>query len=431
MKTEKIHTYVPRVLNLFCLMLILFAMTLPAGTLKYKGELAFESRLFQNDHLEETRDGNLALFGRIEMSYRSGAFRSGLRLFGRLDTADGERSLIGIEEAWVGFRKSGWDIKLGAQMLNWSAAEAFHPADMINSRILDSDIESREKLGEVMLSVKKKFSGGSVTVFVMPRYESPKFPSPESRLSFLPAGLEVGDAFWLETDGNISDNRYGLQFGARFSKTLGASDMTLHYIQHQDRSQPVVLLDASAGELRPVYFPVRDMGGTFLRVMGAWILKIEYSYRDFINPDEPVDTGFAGVFRLEQPDHHQFAMGLEYGWSFKNGGEGTVIIEGQGLLGVNKETRARLHPFQRDVLIGYRHAWNDVLSRELLITSIFDIERKREFLFNVSYRQRLSDTWGIRLGFRLVDAPVKQALPVGLEALHKSNQVFMTLTRYF
>jgi hypothetical protein len=420
-----------KVLSLFSIIVILLTMPLIGSNFKSKGEVALENRLFSDDDLAITKDGNLDLFARLESSFKSGPFRAGFRVFGRADKGDRQRSIIAIEEAWIGFCNSGWDIKLGAQMLNWSATEAFHPADMINSRLLDSDIEKPEKFGEVMLSVNRKIGRGSLTAFIMPRYEAPEFPSSRSRLNFFPTGLEVGNELWLERDGEISSNSYGLQWGLRFSQTLGAADISLHYIEHQDRSQPLMLMDNQNGMLHPMYFPVRDIGGTLLRVFGGWIVKLEYDYRDFINPENPVQVNFAGLVPVKQLDHSQLALGLEYGWTYSGGGEGTLIVEGQRFFGVNKIQRATLHPFQSDILIGYRHAWNDILGRELLVTTIIDIERKHEYLLNVSYSQRLNDTWGVRLGFRLVDAPVKGDFPIGLETLHKSNQVFLVLTKYF
>ncbi|MCP4215997.1 MAG: hypothetical protein GY765_15190 [bacterium] len=415
------------------LMILVLAASLPllGGSLKSKGEIALENRLFQKDDADLTKDGNMAVFARLQGNYKTGPFRVGMRVFGRVDKADSGRSLFGVEEAWVGFRKSGWDIRAGARMLNWSATEAFHPADMINSRNLDSDIENWEKLGELMLSVKRRVASGSVTLFVMPRYEAPEFASEKSRLSFLPAGLEVGKALWLESDGEISSDVYGLQWGARVTQSIGPSDISLHYIQHQDRNQPVMLPGENGAQVVPVYLPVRDIGATYLQVLGGWIFKLELNYRDFDNPSNPVYTTFAGPVTINREDHGQVALGVEYGWAYKGGSEATVIVEGQGLFGVNKDERAILHPFQRDMLVGYRHAWNDVMSRELLVTTIFDVEGNNEFMLNASYKQRLNDTWGLRLGFRLVNAPIKDRMPIGLEALHKTNQVYFTLTKYF
>ncbi len=407
-----------------------FSLPLSAG-IESKGEVTLETRAFTNDGKSETRDHNIALFARLESRLKKGPFRAAFRAFGRVDKDDPGRSVLGLEEAWLGYRKRGWDIRAGVQMLNWTATEAFHPADMMNSRNLDSDIENQEKLGELMFSVKRRIGRGDLTAYIMPRYAAPIFPSSSSRVSFLPTGMDTGEALWLEPDGGISGDSYGFQWGARFTQTVGPADFSVHVLEHQDRYQPVVLADGAAGRLYPVYLPVRDIGGTYLQVLGAWIVKVEFNHRHFKNPGAPVDTGFAGGVLPSQPDHAQLALGLEYGWTYGNGGDGTVILEGQGFFGVNREERAALHPFQRDLLVGYRHSWNDVLSKELLITAIFDVERKNEFLLSASYKQRLNDTWGVTLGLRIVNAPPKKDVPVGLEGLHKSNQIYMTLSRYF
>lgn len=100
---------------------------LGASGWKSKGEVTLESRQFTDDDLEHTQDYNLGLFVRIETRYRKGPFRLQVRAFGRVDHEDSTRDLTALEEAWAGYRKGPWDLRLGFQMWNWTATEAFHP----------------------------------------------------------------------------------------------------------------------------------------------------------------------------------------------------------------------------------------------------------------------------------------------------------------
>ncbi len=408
----------------------LAAQSLPQGQWRRQGEVAVESRVFADDGDDATQDGNLALFARLETSWRKGPWRLAFRGFGRADHADGERSLTAIEEAWVGYRRGVWELRFGGQMLDWTATEAFHPADTINSRNLDSDLERPEKLGELMLSVRRRLGSGSVTAYWLPRYEEPVFPSRSSRLSFVPPEVEIGGALWIEDDGRVAPDSYGSQWGLRLTRNLGPADLGLHVLRHQDRRQPVFRSDAE-GRIRPLYLPVFEVGGTWLHVLGAWVLKVEYNHKDFDNPEFPVALGDGTTVAVSRADHSQLAVGLEWGWTYASGADATILWEGQSVLGVDAAHRAELGVFQRDVLIGYRHSWNDVRGRVLLATVIVDLERRHELLFNLRYEQRLSDTWTVETGLRRIDAPVKGPSPRGLEFLDGSDQLFLNLRRYF
>ncbi len=404
--------------------LALLGLNLIGGEWKSKGEVSAESRIFSDDEDEATVDRGLGLFARLDARYDHEALRFRARGFGRVDHEDGSRDLTALEEAWFGYIRHGWDLRFGFQMLNWTATEAFHPADIMNSRNLDSNIENPEKLGELMFSIKRRIRQGGLTLYFLPRYEEPNLPEASSRLSFVPAGFQVEAPIWLEDEGEIASDSYGAQWGGRFTQVVGNADVSLHYLDHLDRQQPRFEVDSDARSIRPVYSRVRDLGGTYLHILGAWVLKLELSHKDFLEQK-------GALARFNQRDHTQAALGLEYGWVNGNGSDSTLLLEGQSVLGANEQERAALSPFQRDMLVGYRHSWNDRMGRELLATAIFDLERSREYLLNLSYKQRLSDTWSIQAGLRWIDADPGGEPPRGLQNLDEANQAFLTLTRYF
>lgn len=413
-------------------LLLIAASALLAGDWKSKGETTLESRLFEDDHEAQTQDSGLGMFARLELDVKQGPWRANLRGFGRLDRKDSERDLTAIEEFWAGYRDERWEARLGYQMLNWTATEAFHPADMVNSRNLDSNIENPEKLGELMLSLRRRLGEGGLTFYYMPYLEAPRLPGGESRLSFLPAGGVYRNAVWVKDRDELADDDWADQFGLRFNQTIGDVDFSLHYLDHLDRSQPQVALDFDNGiQVTPVYFRVVDLGLTYLQVIGPVIFKLEAGHRDFVEADAVLLAQIGSTGVTQPLDHDQIAFGLEYGLSHENGSETTWLLEGMTVTGVNKDERAALSPWQRDMLAGVRHAFNDTMSREILVTTIVDLERSHELLINLSYKQRLSDTWSIQTGARFVDAPQKGDAARGLEFLDQSNQVFLNVSRFF
>lgn len=399
--------------------------------LRFKGEVALESRQFTDDDNDETEDAGVALFTRLEASFKRRRWQASVRGFGRYDAVDENREIYGIEEAWLGYRGRGWEFRAGYQMLNWTATEAFHPADFINSRNFDTNIENAEKFGELMVSFRKKLGRGGLTFYYMPRFEEPEFPGPASRLSLVPEGFDLGPYRIWEDDGDLTRDKNVNQWGARFTQTLDNVDLSMHYIDHIERNLPIFVPldednfpDPDGTLITPIYQRVIDVGGTYLQIMGPWIAKVEFSHKNFIKPD-----GLS--FLPEISDHGQAAFGLEYGWATKSGADAVLLFEAQGFIGPGETRRAALNPFQRDVLLGYSHAWNDTMDRQLLVTLIHDIERSDETLINARYSQRLTDTWKVQGGFRIVEAPQKDEDPVGLELLHEANQVYLTLTRFF
>ena len=88
----------------------------------------------------------------MEASLKHKPFKQKARLYGRIDQQDSGRTVLVVEELWLEWKTSDLRVRVGADLLNWSATEAFHPADIMNARNLDSDVESYEKVGEPMVS---------------------------------------------------------------------------------------------------------------------------------------------------------------------------------------------------------------------------------------------------------------------------------------
>ncbi|MEZ4272283.1 MAG: hypothetical protein R3C68_12900 [Myxococcota bacterium] len=245
-----------------------------------KGEVAIEGRAFLPDNEALTVDQDVGLFGRVEVLHKhENIFREKVRIFGRVDRRDEGRSVLIVEEAWVELKKSLVRLRLGADIVNWTATEAFHPADVLNSRNLDSDVENFEKVGEPMAELSFNVGNGTLSAYYMPYYTRPIQPSPRSRQGVFPPGLPVGPLLRMDAHGNLADGDFGHQGGLRARQTFGSADLSLHFIHHMDRDQPEIVFDATAGELRPLFRTVTQAGGTYQQVFGSLILKVEAAYR--------------------------------------------------------------------------------------------------------------------------------------------------------
>ncbi len=410
------------------------------GTWDSKGVLAIENRGFVPDDDRRTKDAAAGLFGRLELSYERGALSARARGFSRVDGLDEDRSVNVVEEAFAQV-KYGWlRLRVGVDMVNWTATEAFHPADVVNARNIDSDVENYEKVGEPMAALALSLPTDTVLeVYAFPIVVDPVFTSPRSRLSFAQPGASLGPVLHADRDGRIvrayndgtlDGDDLVVQGAVQLKQNLGSADLALQLVYHVDRSEPVITFDPLTGVFAPLFLPVTHFGLTYQHVFDALIVKVEAAHRRFV---EPKAGSVLTVYGPEVPDwdHTTAALGLEYGFSHDSGSESTFLVEGQSIFGVERPLRLQLSPFQRDALVGYRYAFNDEQSREVLLSGIVDLERDREFLVSATYGQRLGDTWGLRMSVRLVDSQATKEPPVGLDALRDADLVRLTLSRYF
>ncbi len=408
---------------------------------KSKGLVTIEGRLFVPDSDSATVDEGLGLLGRLEASHRYKAFREKARVFGRLDGRDANRTVFIVEELWAEVRQGDFRLRIGADVLNWTATEAFHPADIINAPNLDSDIENYEKLGEPMVRLSYRLGSGTISAFFFPYYTRTILPAQSSRLSFIPPEIEVGSFLRMRANGELTDDDFGPQGALRITQSFRNIDLSLHVVHHMDRLQPEVLFDPEQGRPRPLFRTVTQVGGTYQHVLGAFIAKVEAAFRIFATPDgETTPLG-----PVQDRDHLQVAFGLEYGFLVQ-GVEVTLISELQSIFfgdeikkfftGQNADTdfnrlRRNLGVFQRDVLFGCRASFNDVNSAQVQATTIVDIDDPREIFVNLSYSQRIGSVWGVSGAVRLAFGPDRGLANQGFSIPADSDHVRLFVTRYF
>ncbi len=414
-----------RVRSIFSALAFILAAGTAFAEFSSRGSLAIEGRAFRPDDVAATEDVGLALASRIELKSRKRPWRGKLRIFGRVGAIDSTRADFVVEEAWVELRGGRLRLRAGAQLLSWTATEAFHPADVMNARNFDSDLEDAEKIGEPMVSVRLAIGTGGVSAYYMPLRIEHRFPDPVSRLGLFP--IPLGRPLWVESDGTVSSDRFARQWAVRLGQTIGNADISLHALGHHDRSHPTFVIDPSNSMIRPLHHGAIQIGATYTQAIGGWLLKAEIAHRDL---DSPSDLGSLQPLEDQKGiDHDQVAAGLEYGWSYPGGHDATVVLEGQAIVGSSALERARLHPFQRDLLIGYHHAFNDQQSKELSAGAIVDVDGRSELLAYLSYDQRLSDTWRARGALRAIRAETEDG--DGLQALDGDHSLEVTLTHHF
>jgi hypothetical protein len=386
-----------------------------------RGSVSLEGRGFQPDDFEETEDYGVALTTQLEINTRpTRAIGLVVRGLARLDALDRNRNVGAVEDAYAAYGVGPLTLRVGAQVLTWTSTEAFHPADIMNSRNFDSDLESPEKLGEPMVELRLRLFSGYISAYYMPMRLPSRLPGNTSRLSPFgpnPAGLELGDSLWMERDGKTSESLFAHQGALHVAQTIGKADIGLHVVDHNDRAKPTFTLIGGEGVVRPTYHTVTQVGLTYTQVFGNLIAKLEGAQRWYREPDEE-DEMAEDVDAQE--DHAQVAAGLEYGWTTDPGHSASVLLEGGYLILDDREYAKQLDVLQGDVLVAYRHGFNDSRGQELRIGLLADFERPSEYVASVRWSQSITDVWS-------VVAIVRSARLLGKDV----HQGQMTLLRNF
>ncbi|MDB9787230.1 OprO/OprP family phosphate-selective porin [Bacteriovoracaceae bacterium] len=403
------------------------------------GEIYHHTRMFEKDKTDEDDLATLTAIGLEaggKFTYEDLSLE--YRLFALLDKEDPDRKIIGMEEAYLKYTFfDSWDAKIGYQYLNWSSLEEFHPTDSVNSTFVDYQDEI-SKMGELTGSISYNGDDFSFTYYYFPRFKAPILPGPKSRQGL---GVPIKKGQFVKGPQNLSRTEYTAQHGARLTFLLGNSDFSFHVLDHIDRRHPHFILDAAGGVI-PTYHRVLEYGGSIQYALEGLLLKLEGVHLDF--DTTPMASTFSTPFgnmlvnKKQQIDHTKGAIGAEYTLDWLWGMEGTIFTEYQRVFDVkNRLSRAELDIYQNDLFIGHRLSFNDIMSRELTVGYIADLERSGEYIILASYKQRLSDYWNIEFGGIYIDAEkfektianVDQL--VGLTTVEKSDSIYLKIGRFF
>ena len=406
-----------------------FAQSKSVADIKLKAEIALENQLYYNSDDFDFNDNSFqSVFTRLELKSklnRRSSFQ--FRGFARTYTEDDPNSVVVLEEMYLEYRHKNFRYRFGSQYFNWSATEAFHPADVVNSRNLKGALAQEEKFGEPMLSVEMRKRGTSYMFFYMPSFIQPSFPSvPSSKTS---TGVNFASPILLKDKNQKYDDAMISQFGFTYNSVWWEQDVQLHILRMQDRQQAIYSVAGS--KIQPIYFPVTQVGGTLRSVLGSNTFKLETAYKDFDSSYVCIDALAMSVQNCEQKDHLQVALGYEYNFQHDNGSESSFFSELQTYELVNKAERAYLGIYQRDFLLAYRYAFNDEMAKEIFFSTIYDLETSGNYFVKLSYNQRLADNLKLDFGVQAIFAKNEEDASTGLQTLDSTFPIYLNIISYF
>ncbi|WP_370978321.1 hypothetical protein [Agaribacterium sp. ZY112] len=342
---------------------------------QYSGRLGIESRFFTVD--SESQNSVLAE-PEFYWADSSDSNSFTLKLFGRWDDLDDERSHADIREAAWLHVGNDWEFRLGLSKVFWGVTESNHLVDVVNQTDLVESPDGEQKLGQSMLQFTTIQDWGVVDAFVLPTFRERTFPGPDGRLNgTLPINT---DAATYESD---KEDKH-VDFALRYSHSVSVFDLGVSWFKGTNRD-PHLLAYSDANtplELRPYYDLMQQLGVDVQATLGDWLLKLEAIARD--------DS---------QRDYGAFTAGFEYTMV---GIAGSAVDLGL-LSEVSRDSRNNQAPTpaEKDIFFGGRFTFNDSASSDLLLGYSRGINEPSSYSVFAEGSRRFGNNWRTTLDARV------------------------------
>ena len=323
----------------------------------------------------------------------------------RLDSSDERRQRFDLRELnWLHAAPS-WDLLVGIGKVFWGVTEARHLVDVINQTDQVEDLDGDDKLGQPMVRLALIQDWGTLTFFALPYFRERTFRGERGRLRA---------PFVWDTDNpqfESSLKEWHPDFAARWSHALGDWDVAASYFRGTSRAPRFSLdfRDDGQPRLTPVYDQIDQIGLELQWTVEAWLWKLEA-----INRWGHGENFSAVVAGFEYSFFSLFGTALDLGIVAE------YLYDGRGAMAPGT-------PFDNDVFVGGRLAFNDVGSTSILAGAIVD-DKTGATLVTVEASHRLGDRWTIELeSLSFFDVP-----PTGLlYGVHRDDYVQVRLSRFF
>jgi hypothetical protein len=339
------------------------------------GYVSAEGRFFFNDPVlsEQERDnGSFAFQPEYYHEWENGSAFLFVP-FGRLDSADSERTHFDIRELNYLWPTDDWEVRLGVGKIFWGATEFVHLVDIINQTDLVENIDEEDKLGQPMVHFSVPRDWGVLDLFLLPYFRERTFPGRKGRLRI---------AQVVDTDHPIYESdseEHHADFAARYSNTVGDWDFGIYHFVGTGR-EPTLLpgIDEKGRAIMiPFYEQINQTGLDVQLVAGQWLWKLESIYRTGQG-----DSLFASVAGSEYSIVGVAESGMDLG------------LLGEYAFDDRRDDAPTV--YENDLMVGLRLAVNDADGSEILAGLIQDLDSRSRAL-SVEASRRFGSNWKLSL----------------------------------
>ena len=365
----------------------------------WQGWMQFEGRFFEQEGVAGQDQIMGSVAGQVEMVHDWSDYRAEIILFGRVDSADDERTHADVREGYIEGIADLWTWRAGVSRVFWGATEFRHTVDVINQVDFVENTDQEDKLGQPMVSVTYQAELGDFSLFVLPWFRERTFPGVDGRPRF-PAVVDTDRTTYAS-----SAEEAHTDVAARFAGFFGNMDLGLSVFHGTDRDPR--LLPVAPGVLAPRYEQMTQVAVDGTAISGSWIWKWEALYRDTDPEAFASITGGFEVTIVGIIGDHDLGLIAEGMWD-ERGNDAD-------------------HAFADDVFVGGRWVFNDVEGTEILAGVVTDVDNEGTFL-SVEFDRRLSDNWTVRAQAQAVLAEESEDL---LSFYRTEDHITLELTRYW
>ena len=351
------------------------------------GSISIDQRFFENDGVDTSNDRGFAISTnlRSDIDWKNLTFSG--NIMGRIDDQDPTRNIFILQEAMLRYQFKYWgnsfELFAGFEKFNFGANEVFKPADNLNARNFDSDVENTEKYGELTFGLRRNFSWGDISLFALPGEEYHYIPGANSRLG---VGIDVQQVSYVQ---NVDGEEYNEEVGVIINWYGDLGDVSFFYLSHLDKKLPIFgnrnyifdptetacgaqLCPADGTINTPYYYETKEYGVTSSLVFSDVILKLEAVSRNY-NTSVDILT----INGLERPENHtDVAIGAEYTQYLDSGAELRYLFEYAKVFDVEQDIATKRFIFQDDLYFGVHLTLNDPMDSKFNIGGIMDMSGK-------------------------------------------------------
>jgi len=357
-----------------------------------KAEAGVEATVYAKDGAQgqSVTQGSLRLLGEARWDWNSRRDSFALKPFARVDSQDGERSHADLREALWLHAQGPWQTRVGIGQTFWGVTEGMHVVDIVNQTDTLENPEGDARLGQPMLNGSWEQDEHLLDVFVLPGFRERAFAGLDGRMR-LPWMVNTQAATYESGKGKRHvDLAARYQFSANGLR-LGVSGFK--GTSREPELRPVVdLTQVGPGffapgyrpELHPYYPQITQWGLDLQLTRGDWLWKLEAIDRDGFGP-ERFQTADAG---LEYTRVGILGSRYDLGW----------LLEGL----YDSRAEQATQPFEHDLLLGWRLAFNDEASSDLLLAVVRDLEHPESYL-RLKGSTRLNDRLKLAVEARLLN----------------------------
>jgi len=364
------------------------------------GYVSAEARLFFSDALfpgQQDHNGSVAAQPEYYHQWDDGSSFTFVP-FGRVDTADSDRTHADIRELNYLYPGDAWFFRLGVSKVFWGASEFVHLVDIVNQTDLIEHIDGEDKLGQPMIQFGISKGWGNLDFFILPFFRERTFPGRDGRLR-PERVIDTDEPFYEAT----SEDR-NIDVALRYSHTLGDCDFGAYFFAGNNREPllipseqvPPEIIDPNtfAKPVRvPFYDKITQFGTDVQWASGNWLWKLEGYHRNGY-----FDRYFAAV------------GGFEYTFYGLGGGKTDFGLLSEYAYDERGDEPTTTSIYDNDAFFGMRLTPNDAAGTQWLMGFMQDVE-EAENLLVVEASRRFGDHWRLILeAWLFLNAPRQRIL---------------------